>query len=270
MMNTEINNNIKNLIEKLGITPYEFSKQIGNKRADNVYNIINEKVEVSPKTLNKILHRFPEYKEFILMGKEDSSMTQKATLYIESTDDLYSITQELNIPEYILREYKEKTKTPTIEHASKLVNYFERIGEAVSEKEDSETVYVSLLPISAQGGSLNDFVVSVKKSDCEKIISPIKGADWAITVSGDSMSPEFPSGAQILIKKINEKAFIDWGKVYVLDTCNGTIIKIIVPSEKEGYVKCISINNDKRYAPFDVSFDDIYGFYRILLCMSVK
>jgi phage repressor protein C with HTH and peptisase S24 domain len=130
--------------------------------------------------------------------------------------------------------------------------------------------YVSLLPISAQGGSLNDFVVSVKDSDCEKIVSPIKGADWAITVSGDSMAPEYPSGAQVLIKKVNVDAFIDWGKVYVLDTCNGIVIKILVPSEKERYVKCVSINRDERYASFDVSFDDIYGVYRVMLCMSVK
>jgi len=139
------------------------------------------------------------------------------------------------------------------------------------EGSDGDTdIYVYLLPISAQGGSLNDFVVSVKESECEKIISPIKGVDWAITVAGDSMAPEYPSGSQILIKKINEKAFIDWGKVYVLDTCNGTVLKILVPSEKEGFVKCLSINTEPRYASFDVCFDDIYGVYRVMLCMSVK
>ena len=137
-------------------------------------------------------------------------------------------------------------------------------------KSQNDIVYIPLLPISAQGGSLNDFVVSVKDSDCEKIISPIKGADWAITVSGDSMSPEYPSGSQILIKQINEGAFIDWGKAYVLDTCNGTVIKILVPSEKEGFVKCISINKDERFAPFEVALNDVYGIYRVLLCMSVK
>jgi phage repressor protein C with HTH and peptisase S24 domain len=151
-----------------------------------------------------------------------------------------------------------------------------RIGKGNMLKEDTpvengtELITVSLLPISAQGGSLNDFVVSVKDSDCEKIISPIKGADWAITISGDSMAPEYPSGAQVLIKRINEKAFIDWGKVYVLDTCNGTVIKILEPSKREGYIKCSSINPEPRYAPFDVSFDDIYGIYRVMLCMSVK
>ncbi len=139
-------------------------------------------------------------------------------------------------------------------------------------EESSETTakLVPLLPIAAQGGSLNDFVVSVKDSDCEKVVSPMKGAQFAMPVSGDSMAPEYPNGSQIFIKRINEKAFIEWGKVYVLDTCNGTVIKILVPSEKDGYVRCLSINKDPIFAPFEVSWHDVYGVYRVLLCMSVK
>jgi SOS-response transcriptional repressor LexA len=165
-MNAEINKNIKSLIDKLGITAYEFSKQIGNKRADNIYNMINEKVEISATTLNKIFEKYPEYKNFILHGEGEMPETN------------------------------------------------------IEKSMPDEITYLPLLPISAQGGSLNDFIVSIKDTDCEKIISPIKGADFAVTVSGDSMAPEYPSGSQILIKKINEKAFIDWGRVYVLDSCN--------------------------------------------------
>ena len=124
--------------------------------------------------------------------------------------------------------------------------------------------------VSAQGGSLNDFVVSVKENDCEKVVSPIRSVDFAMTVSGDSMAPEYPNGSRIFVKKINEKAFIEWGKVYVLDTCNGTIIKILAPSEKDNCVRCVSINPDPLYAPFDVAMNDIYGVYKVLLCMSIK
>lgn len=144
--------------------------------------------------------------------------------------------------------------------------------EEHSQTTDSEDTakWILLLPVSAQGGSLNDFVVSVKESDCEKVVSPIRGVDFAMTVSGDSMSPEYPNGSRIFIKKINERAFIEWGKVYVLDTCNGTVIKILMPSDKDGYVKCVSINTDPIFAPFDVALEDIYGVYKVLLCMSVK
>lgn len=137
-------------------------------------------------------------------------------------------------------------------------------------EEENTATWVLLLPVTAQGGSLNDFVVSVRESECEKVVSPTRGVDFAMTVSGDSMSPEYPNGSRIFIKRINERAFIEWGKVYVLDTCNGTVIKILVPAEKEGYVKCVSINQDPIFAPFEVALEDIYGVYKVLICMSVK
>ena len=138
----------------------------------------------------------------------------------------------------------------------------------LKEKDHQDIRMIPLLPISAQGGSLNDFVVSIKDSDCEQIVSPIKGADYAISVSGDSMAPEYPSGSQILIKRINERAFIDWGRVYVLDTCNGTVIKKLFPSEKPDTVICRSINPE--YPEFEVATQDIFGVYRVLMCMSMK
>lgn len=127
---------------------------------------------------------------------------------------------------------------------------------------------VPLIPLFAQGGRLNDFTQAVKPIDCEKVISPIKGAEFAITVTGDSMSPEYPNGAQVLIKRIDEKAFIDWGRVYVLDTCNGIVIKQIMPASEESKVKCVSIN--PKYPPFEVSLQDVFGLYRVLMCMSLK
>ena len=140
--------------------------------------------------------------------------------------------------------------------------------KTIQSSTESDIHLIPLLPVSAQGGSLNDFVVSIKESSCEKIISPIKGADYAMSVSGESMAPEYPSGSQILIKRIDEKAFIDWGRVYVLDTCNGTVIKRLFPSETADKVLCKSINPE--FPPFEVSLSDVYAVYRVLMCMSLK
>ena len=140
--------------------------------------------------------------------------------------------------------------------------------QTIQPSTESDIHLIPLLPVSAQGGSLNDFVVSIKESSCEKIISPIKGADYAMSVSGESMAPEYPSGSQILIKRIDEKAFIDWGRVYVLDTCNGTVIKRLFPSETADKVLCKSINPE--LPPFEVSLSDVYAVYRVLICMALK
>ena len=135
-------------------------------------------------------------------------------------------------------------------------------------KKDPQSKIVPLIPISAQGGSLNDFSISVMNYECEKVVSPMMDVDFAISISGDSMAPEYPSGCQVLIKRINESAFIEWGKVYVLDTCNGTIIKKLMPSESPDKVLCVSIN--PAYPKFEVAFKYIQGIYRVMMVMAVK
>ena len=128
-----------------------------------------------------------------------------------------------------------------------------------------------LLPMSAMGGSLTGFAEpGVLLHNCEAVVSPIENVDFAITVYGDSMAPEYPSGSRILIKKINPDLFIDWGKVYVLDTPNGVIVKEIHESNREGYVSCYSINPDPKFKPFDVLMDEVFGMYRVLMCLSAK
>lgn len=133
---------------------------------------------------------------------------------------------------------------------------------------DDEAYKVPLVPISALGGSLNDFNLAVKRDDCETVISPIKDIDMAIKISGDSMEPEYPSGSTVLIKKINEHAFLEWGKVYVLSTCNGTVIKRLMPTDDPNKVLCESIN--PQYPPFEVSLEHVYGVYIVMMCMSFK
>lgn len=127
---------------------------------------------------------------------------------------------------------------------------------------------IKVVPTYAQGGSLCEIEGQFNDYDCEKIISPIIDADMAIMVTGDSMSPEYPNGSRVIIKRINEKAFLDWGRTYVLDTCNGIVIKNLYPSTLDGFVRCVSIN--PNYPPFDISMSDIRGYWRVLMCQSMK
>ena len=144
----------------------------------------------------------------------------------------------------------------------------EMLKTSTAEQTETTPYTVPLVPISAQGGSFNDFVVSVKDSDCEKVISPVRQVDFALTVTGDSMAPEYPGGSQVLVRKVNEKAFIEWGRVYVLDTCNGTVIKKLNPGRDDDEVLCVSVNPD--YQPFYVKLADVYGLYRVMMCMTLK
>lgn len=139
------------------------------------------------------------------------------------------------------------------------------------KKEDAdnpEGESLPVLPMEAVGGTLSDFSLQASDYDCERMISPVKGADFAIKVYGESMAPEYPSGCTVLIKKINENAFVEWGKVYVLDTVNGVVVKKIEPGKKEGEVECLSLN--PAYHPFAVPCGYIIGWYRVLAVLAMK
>lgn len=128
-----------------------------------------------------------------------------------------------------------------------------------------------LVPMAAMGGSLVGFEdEGVRKENCERVISPVANADWVIPVCGDSMEPEYPNGSKVYVQQIYPDDFIAWGNVFVLDTTNGIIIKVVKESEKKGYVRCESLNPSGRYTPFDVPMRSIRAMYRVLLCVSVK
>ncbi|MBD5585341.1 MAG: helix-turn-helix transcriptional regulator, partial [Clostridia bacterium] len=46
--------------------------------------------------------------------------------------------------------------------------------------------YVPLLPVEAMAGTLQGLSQGIELAGCQKIKSPVKGADWAIVISGDS------------------------------------------------------------------------------------
>lgn len=177
-------------------------------------------------------------------------------------DKIIQAFPEIN-PEWLMTGYGDMTKGD-----SKKFEPAPKSSETNAISNDYETY---LLPQSAMGGTLSGFPADgAALQNCEKVISPICGVDFAITVYGDSMSPEYPSGSRVLIKKINPDVFIDWGKAYVLDTSNGVIIKEVVESEKEGCIRCHSINPDPKFSDFDVPMSEIYGIYRVLMCLSAK
>lgn len=106
------------------------------------------------------------------------------------------------------------------------------------------------LPISAEAGAFNGDV-SVGERDCSYYIVPsLQGADFMITVRGDSMSPSFMPGDIIACKRIENESYIQWGRVYLLDTDQGPIVKRVKPSNKDGTVLITSDNPD--YASFDL------------------
>lgn len=126
---------------------------------------------------------------------------------------------------------------------------------------------IPLLPVSAIGGSLSGDDIGVMPYECERILSPIREAELAIRVSGDSMYPRYPNGSMVFVRKWDASRYIDYGKYYVLNTTNGTIIKQVRKGEGET-LRCVSVNQD--YDPYDIPKSEVRAMYVVLGCLHLE
>jgi phage repressor protein C with HTH and peptisase S24 domain len=165
----------------------------------------------------------------------------------------------------VIASYKETHFPPEEEDKEKR---FLNLAMVEKQPENESGVLVPLIPTGARAGTLADFAEAVKEYDVEKIVSPVRGADYAIQVTGDSMAPEYEPGCHVLIKKVFEDQFIEWGKTYVLDSDNGAVIKKIFPTEDAAVVESRSVN--PAYPPFRVRTEHVHGWYRVLMIMALK
>lgn len=117
---------------------------------------------------------------------------------------------------------------------------------------------IPLIPIEAVAGWNGVDHEGVTLSDCENYYIPdfvSAGAEYLIRVSGSSMYPKYSSGDILACKKIKEVTFFQWGKIYVIDSAQGAMVKRILPSEKDNCVVCKSDN--EKYPPFELPKTEI-------------
>lgn len=129
---------------------------------------------------------------------------------------------------------------------------------------------VPLVNMFALGGSLTEQLDSASVDELESVQTPVKGAEMAIQVSGDSMAPKYPSGSRLFCRHVDDPAFIEWGKVYVLDTAQGAVVKELRPGSSSDNVMCYSLNDNKKYVPFEVPFSSIHGIWKVLAGLIIE
>lgn len=123
------------------------------------------------------------------------------------------------------------------------------------------------IPTTAAAGSLSGDAASVTLRDCEQlpVISQLPAYDFTIIIKGDSMKPKYESGDEIACRRILNPSFIQWGKVHVLDTVQGIVVKKVY--DDGDCIKCVSINPD--YPPFSVPKDEVYSLSLVVGSLSI-
>ena len=114
------------------------------------------------------------------------------------------------------------------------------------------------IPVKASAGSLTTMVDGITEIQCEQfpVVHNFPKYDFTIHISGDSMVPYYISGDEVACLRITSATFIQWGRVHVLDTSQGIVIKRIY--DNGDTIRCVSYNPD--YPDFNVPKDEIFSY----------
>lgn len=194
---------------------------------------------------------------------------------LKSMRESYGLTQQaladlLCVHINTIQNWESAGSVPNNKYTN-LCKALDAYAQSVTKRQerDFEAHLIPLLPVSAMAGHLADYSTAVRPTDCEFGVSPIPGADLIVPISGESMSPEFPNGSRVIVKKCVGN-FLEWGKCYLVDTVDGPVLKELHQGDNEDELVCVSRNPDPKYAPFKVYRQDIIGIYRVLMVMSMK
>ncbi len=114
------------------------------------------------------------------------------------------------------------------------------------------------IPYDAAAGTLTEAVEGVTEYQCEQlpVISAFPKYDFTIRITGKSMEPEYFAGDEVACLRVNEKQFLQWGRVHVLDTTQGVVIKRIYDAGES--ILCRSYNPE--FPDFSIPKENIRSY----------
>lgn len=125
---------------------------------------------------------------------------------------------------------------------------------------DKQVIGIPMLPFDAFAGIGDSSITGVNFDTIEEryVVPLFDGIkiDFMIPVRGSSMYPKYSSGDVVACRLIDELLFIQWNKVYVIDSnSQGVIMKRLLKGDDNDHIICRSDNKD--YDDFNVPMTDI-------------
>lgn len=153
--------------------------------------------------------------------------------------------------------------------------YIKHRNNLKTTQKDNDLTYYE---IGASAGTAHSAeILPVKKSEGVLHINDLfRGSQYAIRISGNSMTPNYPSGAIIGIREIPDKQ-ITPGSVYIIEKDSDLWIKRLFyknDDQSSGVFECVSDNTMKYenstgrdgrlyYPPFYINIDEVRKLFKV-------
>lgn len=154
-------------------------------------------------------------------------------------------------------------------------------GEGEMLKVSAERSDVSLCFETIQGGiGHGTGAEQMTKANAVGVMAvpgvPIGEGTPYIQVRGSSMvnrrdpAHSIPEGAWIGIQP-SQSSVIRWGEVYAVITTDGPVVKKLMPSDREGYITCVSFNEEDGYLPYELPTNEIIQpLYKVVAVITAQ
>ncbi len=235
---------LQQLLEQNQMGVKQFADKI-NYPASKLHDIKRGKTQrFSGELIERIIATFPDIDRFWLLTGEDIAVIQKS-YKSQAGLDKSRHTQVKNVA----TAPREQNLSSQETCSSQATNH------AINNKRTS----LPLIPIEAVAGHNGIDEQGVRLEDCPSYQVPefiSAKAEYMIRVSGSSMYPKYSNGDILACRKVEEITFFQWGKVYVIDSNQGAMIKRLfeIPDAPD-MVLCKSDNDN--YPPFKLPKSEI-------------
>ena len=221
-----MNERLRFFIENEGLSVRQFENLIGSSDG-KIAKFIASNSSLKSDTLSKIMEIFPHLSiTWLLTGEGD--------MLLSSPGNNQGSTKD-----------KPRTNQPTTCHTQ---------------------AGIPLIPVDAVAGFNGIDSPTIQIHDCQRYLVPEfqqLNAEFMIRVSGSSMYPKYSSGDILACRKLTSYHFIQWGKIYVIDSEQGAMVKRLFPCDEDtDYVICKSDN--PNYPPFELPKTEIRSLSIVL------
>nr|WP_182021492.1 XRE family transcriptional regulator [Bacteroides intestinalis] len=246
---------------ELNWTNYRLAKECGFSKS-SVSNWLKDKVKPDDSKLEVIARVTGVNKKWLKEGgepiiwdrNEDFDISMEVSLEQELRYDIEQLYNSLEGTNYEKAEIISKQLGCSIE---KVKSVLREQTDLLSVNTKIKTETRPRIPYTAAAGSLTNAMNGITADQCEHIprINIFPEYDFTIIIKGDSMEPKYEGGDEVACKRIDSTSFIQWGKVHVLDTAQGILIKRAYEDGEK--IRCVSYNPE--YPDFSIDKSEIYS-----------
>ena len=219
--------------DTLGISKREFYKKTGISRGT-----LESSTGITEDTLAKFIATFEELSpEWILTGKGEMYRASHAHIGLQSVENHGKDTKDFNT------------------NPDKVINNVIPVAHPATEPGAG----IPLIPIEAIAGIPAGEDIGIRFIDCTRYVIPEfanLNVEYMIRVSGSSMYPKYSNGDILACRRVQDVLFFQWGKIYVIDSSQGALVKRVFQDEDPDRILLVS-DNKEHYPPFSIPKSDI-------------